>query len=166
MTQAYNETRDPFSKIGSSDPSESGVYPEAGVYPLLFVDSLKMIQSRKGDDLFIAEFDIVQSEVDTRRPGTRMSWVANLSKHDAAPGNVKLFLATLMDVPLDQVDSDGAKFACSTDNPCRGRLIRLEASTIKTKAGGDFTRCSWRSVSKEVQAQSEELRQKAGFTPF
>jgi len=157
---------DPFSKVGNAEGREGGVYPEPGLYPILYVDTLKMIRSRKNDDLFIAEFDIVASEVDARPVGTRMSWVANLTKHDAAPGNVKTFLAKLMNVPDQEVDANGAKFACSDENPCHGRLVRLEASIIQTKSGGDFTLCKWFTLDKEMQDQADEIRKQAGFAPF
>lgn len=167
--QGYNDPAPagstPFDQIGGSTPNEGGVYPVPGVYPVLFCDVIKMMTSRKGDDLFIAELDILESQVDERRAGTRMSWVVNF-KHDAAPGNVKLFLASLMDINPDEVDADGAKFACSPDNPCHGRLIRLEATNTVTKAGNDFTLCKWRSLPKEVQATGTDLRAAAGFTPF
>jgi hypothetical protein len=171
MQQAYDQaapaSRDPFSKIGDADGSNQGIYPEPGLYPCLYVDVLKVIQSRKGDDLFIAEFDILQSDVNIRPPGTRMSWMANLTRHEAAPGNVKTFLATLMDVPLEEVDAESSKYACSPDNPCHGRLIRLEASIIKTKEKKtDFTLCKWFTLPNDVQAQAEELRKQAGFAPF
>lgn len=155
----------PFDAVGSSTPNEGGVYPVPGVYPVLFCDVLKMTQSRKREDLFIAEFDILESQVEERRAGTRMSWVVNF-KHDAAPGNVKLFLAALLDIPPGEVDAEGAKYACSAENPCHGRLIRLEATNTITKAGNDFTLCKWRSLPKEKQDQSTDLRAQAGFTPF
>lgn len=155
----------PFDQIGGSTPNEGGIYPIPGVYPILFCDVLKMTVSRKDEDLFIAEFDILESQVEERRAGTRMSWVVNF-KHDAAPGNVKLFLAALLDTTPDEVDADGAKYACSPDNPCHGRLIRLEATNTITKAGNDFTLCKWRSLPKEVQDKGTDLRAQAGFTPF
>ena len=156
---------DPFNRIGDSEGRQGGVYPVAGVYPLLYVDVLKMIRSRKGDDVFVAEFDIVQSEVAGRCAGTRMSWAVNF-RHDASPGNVKAFLAAVMDVLAEQVDSEGASCACGPDNPCHGRFVRLEATQTETKSGNPLTLCNWRPVADELQGQADELRQSAGFTPF
>lgn len=164
--QEYSQTNDPFSRVGSSDPNEQSVYPIPGVYPLLYLDTLKMIRSRKGDDVFVAEFDILESEVETRPRGTRMSWVVNF-RHDAAPGNVKGFLASLMGISVGEVDADGARYACSPKNPCHGKLVRLEASEIITKGTKQpFTLCKWVTVDAEKQAQSKELREGAGFPPF
>jgi len=153
---------DPFGRIEQSDPSQGGIYPEAGLYPCLYVQALKMIRSRKGEDLFIAEFDIIESMVQLRPKGTKMSWAVNF-RHDASPGNVKSFLAALMGVDPGAVDAEGSRHAVSENNPCRGRLIRLEAVQVKTKAGNDFTRCNWTALPDEIQQQAEQLRADAGF---
>lgn len=152
----------PFDRIGDSKPNEGGVYPEPGVYPLLGVNVLKMIKSRKGDDIFIAEFDIIQSEVEDRPAGTCMSWVGNF-KYDAVPGNVRMLLAAIMGVPVNDVDAAGSQFAVSVKNPCRGRLVRLSATTITTKSGNPFTLCKFSAIDEETQKDSEQLRKSAGF---
>lgn len=153
---------DPFAKIEASDGKQGGVYPLAGVYPLLYVDALKMIRSRKGEDMFVCEVEILRSEVADRPFGTRMSWIGNF-RHDATAGNVKTLIAAVMNCPQAEVDSAGAQYACSDKNPCHGRLVRLEAVGTKTKAGGDFTLCNWRALPDEIQAQAEALRKAAGF---
>ncbi len=163
--QPTADASDPFGRIGGSTPSESGVYPVPGVYPMLSLDVMKIINSRKGDTLFIAEFDIYQSETSARPQGTRMSWIVNF-RHDASPGNVKMFIAALMGVQLEEVDTESAKFACSADNPCHGRLIRLEASETTTKSGNPFTVCKFHTIPENVQQEAGEYRQAAGFAPF
>jgi hypothetical protein len=152
----------PFDRVANSEGRFGGVYPLPGVYPALYVDVLKMIRSRKGEDVFIAEFDILDSEVPNRLKGTRMSWAVNF-RHDASPGNVKAFLAAVMAVPQTEVDGKGAQYACSDKNPCHGRLVRLEAVQTKTKTGNDFTLTNWRPLPDEIQAQAAELRKQAGF---
>ena len=156
---------DPFSRIGDSEGRQGGVYPMPGVYPLLYIDVLKMIRSRKNEDVFVAEFDILESEVGERPAGTRMSWPVNF-RHDASPGNVKSFLAAVMNVPQEQVDGRGAQYACGDKNPCHGRLVRLEATMTTTKAGNPFTLCTWRGIPDDVQAKADELREHVGFPPF
>jgi len=152
----------PFDRVAASEGRFGGVYPQPGVYPLLYIDVLKMIRSRKGEDVFIAEFDVLESEVPSRLKGTRMSWAVNF-RHDASPGNVKAFLAAVMNVPQNEVDGKGSQYACSADNPCHGRLVRLEATQTKTKAGTDFTLCNFRPVPDDIQAKAAELRKQAGF---
>ena len=155
----------PFQQIGDSTPNEGGVYPVAGIYPLLYVDVLKMIQSRKGETVFIAEFEILSSEVGERPAGSKVSWVANF-KHDAAPGNVRMLLAAIMGVQLGEVDAQGSKLAVSDQNPCHGRLVRLTATQTTTKAGNPFTLCKWDALPEVEQAKANEYRDNAGFAPF
>jgi len=154
--------KDPFERVGDADAREGGVYIIPGLYPVLYVDVIKMIVSRKGQDLFIAEFDIISSDVEARPTGTRVSWIVNFA-HEPAPGNVKAFLAAVMNVNPDEVDKEGAQFACSDDNPCRGRLVRCQASETTTKAGKPFTTCTWVPIPDEKQEQAEKLRTQAGF---
>ena len=153
-----------FDRIADADPSEGGVYLNEGTY-LLDVDSLKLKTSRKNDELFIAEFDILEStsKGGMRLAGTSASWVANLTKHDAAPGNVKAFLAALAGVPHDKVDTEGSKAAVSEKQPFHGRLIRCECTLIQTREKKDFTKHSFTTVPDAVQQKRGELRQKAGF---
>jgi hypothetical protein len=83
-----------------------------------------------------------------------------------SPGNVRAFLATLNGVPVNEVDSDSARFACGEKNPCRGRLVRLEAVNTETKKGNPFTVCKWSAVNEEMQNKADALRQAAGFPAF
>lgn len=153
---------DPFSRIEDSEGRTGGIYPMPGIYQVLYVDVVKMIRSRKGEDVFIAEFDILQSDVPERKAGTRMSWAVNF-RHDASPGNVKAFLAAVMNSEQSEVDGKSAQLACSDKNPCHGRLVRLEAVQTKTKAGNDFTLCNFRPIPDDMQAKAAELRAEAGF---
>lgn len=154
---------DVHDMIGSAKVTEGGVYPLAGVYPILYLDAVKMVDSRKGDRLFCAEFDIIRSEVDERPAGSRMSWMANLTKHDAAPGNARAFLAAAAGIDPENVDAEGSRAAVSPQNPLHGRLVRLDASQTKTRAGGDFTLCRFSALPDELQARAEALREDAGF---
>lgn len=153
--------------IGSANVTEGGVYPIAGVYPILYLDACKMVESRKGDKLFCAEFDIIESNVEERPSGSRMSWMANLTKHDAAPGNARAFLAAAAGIKPENVDAEGSRAAVSSHNPLHGRLVRLDASNTKTRAGGDFTLCRFSALPEELQDQAERLHADAGFAvPF
>lgn len=161
---------DPFDKIANAEATERSSYFEPGVYPILMLDVMKTTNSRQGDLLFIAEFNIIKSDVPSRAPGSRAVWIANF-RHDPTAGNVKQFMASLMLVSPDEIDADSAKFMCSESNPARGRLIRLEAVELTTDKNGNprskpFTRHDWRPVPQEIQEQAKELRVQAGFPPF
>jgi hypothetical protein len=156
---------DPFEQIANSEVTERSVYFEEGVYPVLYLDVMKMVNSRKGDTFFVAEFDILESNVSSRPSGSRATWMANF-RHDATPGNVKDFIAKLNGVEPEEVTAESVKMACSETNPCSGKLIRLEAVNVETKSGGNFTRHNWRPIPEELQQKAAELREHAGFPGF
>lgn len=167
QTTGYN---DPFEAVANATVNERTSYFDPGVYPLLYLDCLKMITSRKGDALFIAEFDILESNVSTRPKGTRGAWTPNF-RHEPTAGNVRGFMAILMNVPPEEVTADSLKFACSEKNPAHGRLIRLEATLLTQDKDGNprakpFTRHDWRAIGEDKQQQAAQLRQEAGFPGF
>lgn len=157
---------DPYDVIGKGQPSNRSNYIEAGVYPVLYCEQLKLVTSKTSPDrFFIAEFTILESKVSSHPSGITMAWVCNL-RHQSSGGNVREFIATLANDSIEQVDAEVARYATSEKNPMRGRLIRLEATQVKTKKGGDFTRCKWVPISEDVQKQAEEFRAKACEIPF
>ncbi len=152
----------PFDAIADAVAIEKTPWIQPGIYPLLYVTALKMIENRKGIPMFIAEVDIIQSEgVVDRQAGTKMSWVVNMT-NDAGPGDVKGFLAALWGLPQEEITAEGAKAALDDNQPCAGRLIRLEASSVEMKTFDEkgnprlFTRCRWRPVAEEHQANAQE----------
>ncbi len=167
QSNEYNSTPSDsvFDRVASAEGQEGSVFIVPGVYPVLGIDVLKMIRSRKGDDLFIAELEIIESDVPERPQGSRMAWMANF-RHDPTPSAVKTFLARVMGVPPEEVDAAGSRLAVGEQQPCRGRLIRLEATQIETKSGNPFTKCTWRELPDNLQEQAKELRSNAGFPPF
>ncbi len=156
-----------FDGIGKAQVNQGGNYPLPGIYPLLYVNAVKKIVSQNTQDtMVIVELDILESKVPDRAVGSSMSWIVNL-KHQPALGNLKGFLATAMSVEPDMVDSAGADYAVSAENPLKGRLMRCEAIEITTKnKGNPFTKCKWLPIEPEVQQRNEELHQAAGFTSF
>jgi hypothetical protein len=151
-----------FSKIANSETKEGGVYILPGIYPVLMVDVIKVIKTRKGDDMFIAELEIIQSQVEDRPAGTKVSLTHNL-RHDVSPQLVKTFFAKMMGVTDEEIDAEGLKFACSEKQPCKGRLVRLEATR---KEGKDYLVHTWTELPEAMQEKAKELRAEAGFAPF
>jgi hypothetical protein len=138
-----------------------------GHYPVLGLDVCKWHTNDLGVLFFVAEFGVIGSEVSSRPAGSRVSWVRNMT-HRPAAGEVKSFVAALMNGTTDQVDSAAMETITSSDNPASGRLIRCEATEkISSKTGKPFTVCRWSSIAEDVQAQAVQLRQQAGFEmPF
>ena len=152
---------DIHDKVGNAEINQGGVYFLPGLYPVVQVDVIKLIKSRHGDDLVIVEFDILVSEVPNRPAGSRATAFHNFSKHDAAPGNFKALLAAITDSKPENVDAKTSRAAMSDAQPAHGRLVRLEAVEIITKAGNPFTKLNWYALDDSVQAKAEELRKKA-----
>lgn len=158
---------DPYEQTANADAAaQTGVYPLPGSYQILYLDSIRMIVSKKdGVDCLVAEFDIIKSSVPERPPGTHMSYIAKYNKPSTA-GNVKALILALTNEPEENFTANAFRYVCSEDNPCHARLVAMEASEIETRTGGRFTKCAWRGLPEDIQEQAEELRAKAGFTPF
>lgn len=150
--------------VAGSKVNSGGVYVLPGVYPAVEVTAVKSMQSRKNDALIIVEMDILASEVDGRPAGSAMSQVYNLTKHDAAPGNVKAFIAAAYGKNPDEVTEEVFALVISEHQPLAGRLVRVDASLTKTKAGSDFTIVRYSPLPEEVQKGRTQLREAAGFT--
>jgi len=142
-----------FAGIESARVGGGGIYFLQGIYRVEIVKVFAM-KGRKGDDLFIVETKILESDNAERRVGGSCSWVVNL-KHEPALGNIKGFIAAANGIdPTNkaevdsQVNEEAVEAACHADNPLEGIIIDLEATEIKTKAGGDFTLHKWSPVEQ------------------
>jgi len=156
---------DPFDQIGGATPSTRSNYPEPGIYPVLYCEQLKVITSRKGDTLFVAEFTILESNVESRPKGMTMSWVPSF-RWDSTPGNVREFLAILTNSKIEEVTAEVSRLVTSETNPLRGRLIKLEATNRKREGKTDITNLKWVSIPEEYQEKAEELRRMVCEVPF
>jgi len=132
-----------FSGIKEAQVNKGGVYLNKGNY-LLEVEAVKLIQSRKKDDLFVVETKVIECDGDEANPeGTSASWIANLTKHDAAMGNVKMFLQAV-DPDLDDSSLEAAAdMAVGDDNPLKGETVKCQVSMIETRAGNPFSLHKW-----------------------
>lgn len=147
-----------FGGISEADSYQSGNYVIPGIF-YFEIDALKHVEGRRGEQFFIAEVRTLYTTTSERPVGGSQSWIANLTKHDAALGNVKAFLAAAAKVPIEEVDEGGAEAAVSSENPFRGFLIKCEAIEITTKAGRPFTKCNWYPATKEdVEAAIDKQR--------
>ena len=146
-----------FDGIGNASMSAGGVYFLVGLYRVE-IERVLTKRSRKGADLFIVETTILESNNSDRPEGISCSWIVNRS-NDAALGNIKKFLAATQGLdPADpdnedqineEVTADVVEFAVSDENPLEGIVLDLEATNIKTRAGGDFTLHTWSPVEDE-----------------
>jgi len=136
-----------FEKVTNATVNGGGVYFKAGTYKVE-ISAVKSILSRMNENMFVVETEILESNVDELRPGTKCSQVINLSKHDSAPGNIKAFMCAALDVKADEITEDEVELAVSEENPLKGTIMGLVCTTTKTKRNTDFTLHQWRHISE------------------
>ena len=153
-----------FDGIEDAQSSGGGNWILEGMYPLLFINTVKTIKSQEnGDNLFIAEFDILESKVEGREAGTTMSLIINF-KHQPALGNIKGFIAAAMSREEEEISGKIADAVVTSDNPLHGQLVRCEAKEITTrKTKQPFTKTTFTKVDAKVQEKAAELHKAAGF---
>jgi hypothetical protein len=130
-----------FGGIEKSTFSEGGVYVLPGVFRVKVL-ACKYQRTRTQKDAFIVEMEILESSHKDRQPGSIMSWIVTMDKEPAL-GNVKQFVATAAPCSMDAVNEEGVLFIVSDKNPFKGRILRIAASEITTKAGRPFTKVKW-----------------------
>ncbi len=138
-----------FKKTVEAKANDGGVYFEPGQY-LINVDALKMIVTQvKGVDAFILESTILKSDCKERPAGSSCSWYAGYDK-PSTPGNVKGLFEAMF--PGEPIDVAGMEAAVSDGNPCKGMVLHIEAVKVKTRTGGDYTKCKFRLATDEEKA--------------
>ena len=145
-----------FSGIKDAQVSSGGVYFIPGLYPEVEIEACKMIFTRKKEELFVAECKIIASDVPERGPDMHASFTANVTKHDAALGNIKGFMAAGFNCSQDEITEAVAEEVVSERQPLAGVRLRLEAVNTKTRDGGDFTKHVWSQVGDTTRAPADE----------
>jgi hypothetical protein len=137
-----------FDGIEDAQVGQGGVYFLPGIYKVRILKCITL-KSRKREDLFIVECEVIESDVPERKPGSKASWIVNF-KQDAALGNIKGFIAAATGIdPGDtarvneEVTLDVCEYAVSDENPLAGSVLGLVAVNKKTRAGTDFTLHMW-----------------------
>ena len=138
-----------FAGIENAKTSSAGNYIRPGTH-VLQIHELKGTQSRKGETLFIiddaevldsiAGVDMQGEPVAPHRVGENVSVVWNVTKHDAALGNIKQFMSAVANCDPDDVDQAGVLAAVSAQQPFRGTKVRCQATATTTKDGRPFTK--------------------------
>lgn len=160
-------------KVAEAKPSENtGLFFNAGQYPVIQIDSLKYIISKKpgreGTEMFIIVCDVLDSKVADRPPGTRgVSQTLN-SQHPGAADDCKRFIQALFpDVDPATIDEAAITALTSSEQPAHGLTLSLECYVKKNdKTHKEFTKHIWRPLTPEVRATVPMLRSKAGLPPL
>jgi hypothetical protein len=130
-----------FAGIKDAKVSQGGVYLKPGVFTTR-IEACKSGKTRANVVFFVVELDILESNNSELPPGTRCSWMVTLDKEPAL-GNIKAFLAVATDSKEEEIDEAGVELVVSADNPLKDTIVRVSAVNIKTKAGTDFTKCTF-----------------------
>lgn len=151
-----------FSGVENAQIFERGNFlPPGGKYRLRVMRTI-VKKTRKSGDAFIAEFEVIESDLDEVKVGSRYSWFQKLVDTDVAFPAIKEFIATLLG--FDVRDKEGMKefngkvksvlqeaseeYSKEEDHPLHGLEILCETYQKETKQGKDFTVHSW-SVAEE-----------------
>ncbi len=156
-----------FKGISEAVAGSNFVYITEGNYVLSLIRTKQVVKREGNDDLFISEWKVLDSDNPAHKVGSELSWTANLSRHEAALGNVKDMLAAASvgyyqeqtgDPDMDQdavtavLDEDDAErlVECDKDEDedggyrIAGACVYAQAKNIKTKKNKtNFTVVSW-----------------------
>lgn len=145
-----------FDGMETAVPGIGGVYLSEGLYGDLEILAIKSIENRKKVRGFCVELMVHSSTGENAlMPGTKCAWMTMADK-DSFLGAVRGFLqvaASEMNgskVDLKDIDAEAAELAVSDENPFKGLRIRAQATNVKTKAGGDFTKVEWSPKSFQM----------------
>lgn len=140
-----------FGGVEKAQPSEGGVWVIPGVYDVEVL-KCKAGTSRKKQDFFVAELEVISSNNPERPVGSRMSWMATLKEDTPALGDVRAFIATAEKTPLKDVTEEVCDYVVGEANPLKGKRLHLVATNIKTRSGGDFTKAQWDAYADDTKA--------------
>lgn len=164
-----------FAKsVAVAKPTEnSGLFFLPGLYPLVQITQLKMIQSKKpgreSAEMFIISCDVLESRCPDRPAGSSgVTQIVN-SMHFGAADDVKRFLVALFngEIDPDAIDEAGINALVSAEQPAAGRCLSLEVYDKKSeKTGKTFTKHIWRPAPPDLAARAAEIRAKCGLAPL
>lgn len=143
-----------FGRIGEKGIKSNGggVFFEPGKYALE-VRAHKTGKTREGRSYFVCEFTILESSNPERPSGTGVSWMVMMDKNlETALGNIKGYVAALMDMSEEDVDEPGIEALISAANPGAGLKVRAVVSTVKKKNGDPFTKPVFETYDKKQAA--------------
>ncbi len=128
--------QDVFDKIASASATKSGNDFQKGKYRLL-IEKVTIQTTRKHEIQVIPEFRVVAAEkveagVEPNPVGSSVRCIWNVSKHDAAPGNVKAFVLGVLGRDESTTSEKEVKeltaMMVGADQPFRG--LAVDATTV------------------------------------
>lgn len=144
-----------FKGLKQASASMDANYERPGHYFML-IDKCKTGTSRKKDEFCAIEKTVLKVLDDDNgaghKPGESVTHMI-MMKHDSALGNIKAFIAGVMDIDPEEIDVAEAEAIFADENntkhdqPLAGTVVECKNRNIKTKSDTDFTRITYvRSV--------------------
>lgn len=146
--------------IGEAGVSKRSPFIEEGTCPVVWIESVKIEDTRKGS-MFFVELDVFEGS-ENNPTGTSPAMRVKLSI-DAGPGNARGAVAEIMGVDPEEVNGDILREVCGEENPLRGTLCKMKSYNIEKRDGNPFTLTNFERLSDTWQDQAKELREQAGF---
>lgn len=140
-----------FKGIGKAPLSFGGNYVLPGMHTFKIKECKLITSQQKAADMFIAEMEVIESSNDAMIPGSTRSWVCNF-QHASALSNVKSFLVAALNCTPEDLDEEIASGVVNQPDCLAGITIACEANNVKTRKGGDFTKCLWEFVAAQEDA--------------
>lgn len=159
-----------FGKIEEAKVTKTGQYFGPGKYQVKLLVVKEVESTKNSNKEYVAiETKVLASDNPAHPAGAERSQVIDMTNVMGLP-NFKGFLAAVsgVDPSMESLNSDVCNYwkskveseitleqvcelVVSPANPLEGLVMDLECVTIKTQAGGDFTKHIWapRDVSKE-----------------
>ncbi len=160
-----------FAGVENAQSFSSGAYIPEGVYEDVEILAIKPIITRKKERAVVVECQII---ADGKGPGAMPAGSKGsamyMLRYDSFLANMRdiaqacaseMFVGVLDEktgklkfpdgVPLSEIDEETCDSMCSPDQPFRGVHLRVQATTIKTKAGNPFTRYDWEPKSIKIK---------------
>ncbi len=141
-----------FSGIDTADEGGGGRWFVPGHY-LVAVRKLLLKVSKRpataGQEIFIAEFEIMESSVADYQPGDSVTWVQKMVPKEMALPPIKALAVALVgrDAPIT---ADVMDALVGPEQPCAGLRVRVEAYHVPTQAGGLFTKLRFDAVAPSL----------------
>jgi len=142
-----------FAGIEKTRVYQNAPYLTPGQYELV-IRSMSLVDSKKkrGQQFFVAEFDVMSTTAPEFKSGDLVSWLVDMDHGETSLSNCKAFASAVLDCDEEQIDEATMLKLVGPEQPAAGVKIKANAFTIKTKGGNDFTKIRWDSVTTTAAA--------------
>lgn len=146
MTQANTvDLSSVFSGIKTAKGRIDANYIRDGRY-WTAIRRIKCDKSRQGD-VFVAIEQVVVKVLDNadgkgHRVGEEVTHML-MMRHDSFLGNIKAFIANVLDMPEAEIGEQEAMEICDDTQPLTNTVVEVKGRTVETKKGNPFTQVDY-----------------------